>query len=71
MPITRKCMDPRCDAQVSGNHLMCLTHWKEIPTDVQAEVCERLFGWKAMDQARQYLFNFISGANSAGKGLAS
>jgi len=59
MPLTRKCMEPRCDAQVSGNHLMCLNHWREVPADIQAAVCERLFGWKSMDEARSYLYTFI------------
>jgi len=68
--VTRKCMDPECQVQVSGNHLMCLPHWKEIPESVQKDVCERIFGWKNIAAAREFLHNFITQARAAGKGLA-
>ena len=68
--VTRKCMDPACQVQVSGNHLMCLPHWKEIPESIQKEVSERLSGWKNIGAAREFLSNFMSQARAAGKGLA-
>ena len=42
--VTRKCMNPVCTAQVSGQHLMCGFHWFSVPPVVQAEVRKRLMG---------------------------
>jgi hypothetical protein len=52
-------MEPTCELQVSGNHLMCIEHWKVIPPRIQAAVQERLFGWKSIDAAKEYLSNYI------------
>jgi hypothetical protein len=55
-------MEPTCKLQVSGNHLMCIEHWKVIPPRIQAAVQERLFGWKSIEEAEIYLLNYIHSA---------
>jgi hypothetical protein len=55
-------MEPTCNLEVTGNHLMCIAHWKVIPPCIQAAVQERLFGWKSIEAAKEYLSNYIHSA---------
>ena len=50
------CQVPGCTLAISRRHLMCATHWFEVPMPIRTEVFKTLAGWlNGDDSARPYL----------------
>lgn len=55
------CQLPGCATAINRRHLMCATHWFEVPVEIRTEVFRSLAGWLNGDDAvRPYLIARLS-----------
>jgi hypothetical protein len=55
----RTCQHPGCLAVISGDHLMCVTHWQRLPKEARQECQRRLMGWDSWDAAALWLEGYF------------
>ena len=55
----RGCLFPGCSAQVARPHLLCVSHYRQLPPRIQAGVQERIRGWKDTGAAVDFLLTWL------------